>query len=190
MAGRRGAPLLGSARPSAGVAGLARPLARPGRLEIVSARPPAVSARARSVSSRTPLTSDEPRRGGCSEHHLPGQLRLSVHSDVPGRSSQGKLSCEPAAPGSPPPEPRPPPGAGTAEPPGPGASPLALLSPRSPRSPRSQCGRRVSVSLQAALVARRPRDPCAAPPRRAPRAQEPGAPGASDPAQPLASPRG
>lgn len=187
MAGRRGAPLLGSALPSAGVAGLARPLARPGSLEIVSARPPAVSARARSVSSRAPLTSDEPRRGGCFEHHLPGQLRLSVHSDVPGRSSQGKLSCEPADPGSPPPEPRPPPGAGIAEPPGPGASPLALPSPR---SPRSQCGRRASVFLQAALVARRPRDPCAAPPRRAPRAQEPGAPGAWDPAQPLVSPRG
>lgn len=93
------------------MAGLARPLARPGRLERVPARPPAAN-RAPSVSSRAPLAPDEPRRGGCSGHHLLGQLRLLAHSGVPSRGGPGKLSREPAAPGSPPPEPRPPPSAG------------------------------------------------------------------------------
>lgn len=74
--------------------------------------------------------------------------------------------------------PAPPPRAGICELPGPGASPLAL---------RSQP---VSASPCAARVPRRPGIPRAPRRRRAPRAREPGALGAWDPAEPLASPRG
>lgn len=132
-------------------------------------------------------------------------LRTSpTEGDAPGTTSRGSCASQltPASPAAAVPgsclvSPRPPgllllspaprPARGTAEPPGPGASPLAL---RSPRSPRNQRCWRASASLQAARLTRRPGDPCAAPPRRAPRAREPGAPGAWDPAQPLASPRG
>lgn len=105
----------------------------------------------------------------------------------PAATPRGSCLVSPPPPGLLLLSPAPRPARGTAQPPGPGASPLAL---RSRWSPRSQLCWRASASLQAARVARRPGDPCATPPRRAPKAREPGAPGAWDPAQPLASPRG
>lgn len=117
-------------------------------------------------------------RGSCASPLTPAS---------PAAEAWGSCIVSPRPPGLLLLSPAPRPARGTAQPPGPGASPLAL---RSRWSPRSQHCWRASASLQAARVARRPGDPCATPPRRAPRAREPGAPGAWDPAQPLASPRG
>lgn len=111
VAGSPGSPSAGE-RPALRGRGRFGPAPCPPWSPRESPRPATGRQRAPSVSSRALLASDKPRRGGCSEHHLPGQLSLSVHSGVPGPGGQGKLSCEPADPGSPPPEPRPPPGAG------------------------------------------------------------------------------
>lgn len=111
---------------------------RPPRAETAPAWPP---GRQPLLHVRRHSLAAEPGRGGCSGSHLLGELRISARQGGPGsgRPSRrppafrvpGKLSPEPAAPGSPPPEPRPPAPswelrAASREPPGPGASPLAL----------------------------------------------------------------
>ncbi|MEJ1273101.1 hypothetical protein NN561_003960 [Cricetulus griseus] len=85
-------------------------------------------------------------------------LRLSVHSGIPG---QGKLSCEPAVLGSPPPEPRPLPGAGdrrAARPAGVAVSssePAEPTEPASVRFPaRSACGPPTQGPLRTPATAR------------------------------------
>lgn len=144
------------------MAGLARPLARPGRLERVPARPPAAN-RASSVSSLALLAPDETHRGGCYGHHLLGQLRLSSHSGVLSRGSPGKLPRELAAPGSPPPEPRPPPSAGDRTAARPGGVAARSPEPAEPAKPALLASVRFPASSARGSAARGPlRNPATA----------------------------
>lgn len=183
-------PWRASARPSAGVAPPAQPPPRPrvAERDPPLARPP--NRQPLSASAGLLPRRGAPRRGmlgtppppGAAPFSVPRRPRLGRARGGGGPRAAAPGSClrSPRRPGLLPLRPAPPPGAGICALPGPGASPP-------PPALRHQ---RVSASRRRARALRPAGDPRAPPTRRAPRAREPGAPGAWDPAEPLPSPRG